>query len=108
VRIAMGEFGVGNPFSGNLSAFVNPVGEPGLYFYHEGDIFTPGAQNWVFEPSTELPLQTIWGMAFLRKPNTFNPLQPPQVYAQPTVKNSGLGGLQAGSIELEPLLYEGS
>jgi len=107
IRILMGEFGVGSPV-GNMSAYVNPDGYPGLYFYHEGDLFTPGAQNWVFEPTTELPVVTIWGNAFLRRPNTFNPVQPPQVWSGPNVQNSGIGGLQAGTIELEPLLYEGS
>ena len=108
IRIALGEFGVGSPVPGNSSAYVNPNVAPALYFYHEGDIFTPGAQNWVFEPTHELPLVTLWGNAFLRRPNVFNPIQPPQVWAHPTVQNSGIGGLQAGTMELYPLLYEGS
>ncbi|HYM35965.1 MAG TPA: hypothetical protein VET48_11245, partial [Steroidobacteraceae bacterium] len=63
--------------------------------------------NFVFEPLFELPLVTIWGNAFLRRPNVFNPIQPPQVWSHPTVCQSGIGGLQAGTIDLEPLLSEG-
>lgn len=106
-RINAGVFGVGSPYSG--SEAVAGAGDfDGIYSYHEGDLFTPGAQNWVFELNFELPLVTIWGKAFLRTPNTFNPLQNPQVYSQPNVMNNGIGGLQAGQIELEPLLFEGS
>src|SRR5580698_8394545 len=64
--------------------------EQGLYNYHEGDLFSPGAGNWVFEPNFELPLVTIWGNAFLRKPNTFKVLQPPQVWSNPTVVQNGI------------------
>ena len=102
VRIMQGLFGTGNP----AAAFETDANSrTGLYAYHEGDLFTPGAGNWVFEPQFELPLFTIWGNAFLRKPNTFAPLQPPQVYAQPTVQNNGLGGLEAGSYDTTPLSF---
>jgi hypothetical protein len=107
IRIRYGEFGIGSPYSG--SEAVSGIGDfDGIYAYHEGDLFTPGAQNWVFELNFELPLVTIWGNAFLRVPNTFNPLQNPQVYSNPNVVNNGIGGLQAGQMELEPLLFEGS
>jgi hypothetical protein len=104
-RIRMGAFGIGDP----STAFetVGQFDSDGLYNYHEGDLFTPGAGNWVFEPNFELPLITIWGRAFLSKPNTWPVLQPPQVWAQPTVQNNGIGGLQAGDLQLQPLLYEG-
>lgn len=104
VRIAQGDFGNGMP---TAYAFVdvNPFANAaGLYSYHEGDLFTPGAQNFVFEPNFETPLQTVWGRGFIRNPNTFKPLQPPQVWAHPHVTTDGLGGLQAGTIELQPLL----
>lgn len=107
VRIRLGLFGTGTPISG--SEAVGGAGNfEGIYSYHEGDLFTPGAQNWVFEPNFELPLVTIWGKAFLRTPNTFDPLQNPQVMSYPNVVNNGIGGLQAGQVELEPLLFEGS
>jgi len=104
VRIRGGEFGEGSP----AGAFqTNPnSGSDGLYAYHEGDLFSPGAGNWVFEPNFELPLITIWGNAFLRMANTFKPLQPPQVFSTPTVVNNGLGGLEAGTVELTALSFE--
>jgi hypothetical protein len=83
---------------------VDPNAVAGIYSYHEGDLFTPGAGNFVFEPNFELPLQTIWGFGFIRNPNTFNPLQPPQVLSPPNVQANGIGGLQAGTIQLEPLI----
>ncbi len=107
VRIVAGAFGSGGP-----TAYAFAVGNPfataaGLYSYHEGDLFTPGAGNFVFEPNFELPLQTVWGFGFVRNPNTFKALQPPQVWAHPTVTTDGIGGLQAGTMELQPLLEGG-
>jgi len=101
------EFGEGSPMFAAVA--VNPDSESdGLYQFHEGDLFSPGAGNWVFEPNFELPMVTIWGNAFLRRANTFKVLQPPQVWSNPTVTNAGLGGLQAGTIELTPLSFEDS
>lgn len=104
-RIALGTFGAGSPqFPG-----WNVLGEnafEGVYSYHEGDLFSPGAGNFVFEPNFELPLLTIWGQAFLRVPNTFSPIQPPQVYSYPTVVPNGIGGMQAGEYDMTGLLYE--
>jgi hypothetical protein len=103
-RIRMGVFGTGSP----AAAFETEGNSDsdGLYQYHEGNLFSPGAGNWVFEPNFELPLITIWGNAFLRVPNTFDPIQPPQIYAQPTVQNNGLGGLEAGQYQLTGLSFE--
>ena len=104
-RIAGGLWGQGSPVYD-----VNDVdprsAAPGIYFYHEGDLFTPGAGNFVFEPWFELPLVTIWGNAFLRKPNTFRETQPPQVWSNHTVVQNGIGGLQAGEYEMTGLEYE--
>lgn len=83
---------------------VNPALAAGIYNYHEGDLFTPGAMNFVFEPNFELPLVTVWGRGFIRNPNTFKVTQPPQVWAQPHVQTNGIGGLQAGEMELQPLI----
>lgn len=102
VRIMTGVFGSGSPFAG--VAQVDPNPSASIYNYHEGDLFTPGSQNYVFESIFELPLVTLWGSAFLRTPNTFNPLQPPQLFAQPNVFTNGIGGLQAGDIELQGLI----
>jgi hypothetical protein len=73
--------------------------------YHEGDVFFPGAQNYVYEPTLErTAIQGMWGRAFLRTPNTFNPFQHPQVYSHPNVKTNGIGGLVAGQLVGQPLL----
>lgn len=107
MRIQHGVFGGGSPI--NADQDVGGLGYASVYSYHEGDLFSPGTGNWVFELNFELPLVTIWGKAFLRKPNTFNPFQGGlMMYANQNVVTNGIGGLQAGSIELEPLLYEGS
>jgi hypothetical protein len=102
-RIALGAFGNGSP----LYAIATPdtSSDNAWYRYHEGDLFTPGAGNVVFEPNFELPLQTIWGQGFTRMPNTFNPVQPPQVYVTaPTQQANGIGGPQAGQLELQGLI----
>lgn len=101
-RIFAGIFGVANNPAANLSAEVDTTNAT-LYRYHEGDLFTPGAQNYVFEYPFEFPLQTIWGIGFLRTPNTFSPYQPMQKYSNPNVVINGVGGLQAGQIVHQPL-----
>lgn len=106
-RILNGIFGAPNPVSYSSSFQVSTPKPGAFYQYHEGDLFTPGTGNYVFEPTTELPLQTVWGNAFLRKPNRFNPEQPPQVYSQPNVFINGIGGLVAGQFAFQPLETEG-
>lgn len=103
-RISGGLFGQGAPYY-DFNDVDPRSSAPGIYFYHEGDLFTPGAQNFVFEPWFELPVVTIWGNAFLRRANTFKVFQPAQVMSYPNVVNNGIGGLQAGQIEFEPLEY---
>lgn len=108
-RIQQGVFGIGDPHD-NLSSPHAVIGdtkkEGGHYAFHEGDLFTPGTGNWVFEPAYETPLSTIWGMGFLRVPNTFNPIQPQIVYTQPKVVVNGIGGQIAGQMALQPLLVD--
>lgn len=84
--------------------------DPNIYAHYPGDVFLPGSGNWVYEPRTErTPLQTTWGNAFLVGfACYFKPLQPPQVYASPTVVQNGLGGLFAGQYVGQPLLYDDS
>jgi hypothetical protein len=101
-RIQQGLFGSGSP-EPDVVEF-DPSKTTGIYAYHEGDRFSPGAQNWVFEPNFELPTVTIWGNAFLRTPNTFSPLQPVQLYSYQNITTDGIGGLEAGYLELQPLL----
>jgi len=104
-RIAAGLFGVSTPRAQLSSQVAQP--KKALYHYHEGDLFTPGSQNYVFEPPFELPLNTVWGHAFLRAPNTFSVLQPAPVSYIPTgtyfAVPNGIGGLVAGQMALQPL-----
>ena len=103
VGILQGIFGMGSPAS-QLSSSTEVGGQVGgFYALHEGDLFTPGTQNWVLDPSLETPLQTNWGNGFLRRPNTFAPFQPPQVYSFPNVRAVGIGGVTAGQIVTQPL-----
>lgn len=102
-RIRMGIFGNGSP--AYAFADVDPTDKSGgIYSYHEGALFTPGAENFVFEPNFELPMQTIWGRGFIRNPNVFSPIQPQQVYSQPQISINGLGGIISGQMALQPLL----
>jgi hypothetical protein len=94
----------GSPVSADQ--LVGGTFQPGIYYFHEGDLFTPGTGNFVFVNGFELPLVTMWGKGFLRTPNTFNPLQPRPLVAPQTVTASGLGGLQAGQFQLDPLQAE--
>lgn len=106
-RIVRGLFGSANPASFSSSSEVVTPGPKALYHYHEGDVFTPGTGNYVFDYPFEFPLQTIWGIGFLRRPNTFSPLQPQQIEAVPNVVINGIGGLIAGQIATQPLESEG-
>lgn len=107
-RILAGAFGTRNNPATNLSAEVSQPfkGEP--YQYAEGDLFTPGAQNWIFEYPFEYPLQTLWGNAFIRRPNTFSVNQPNQPYQNPYITQVGVGGLVAGQLASQPLLTDES
>lgn len=96
-------FGIGTPATGQSSSPQKVEGAGMPYAFYEGDIFQPGAENWVFEPQVEGPLMTIWGHAFLRNPNTFRPEQPPQIYSNPSITNTGVGGLVAGQIAFQPI-----
>lgn len=102
VRIMQGVFGTGAPFTGIAQTDARP--STSIYNYHQGDVFLPGTRNFVFESIYELPLQTIWGNAFLRTPNTFNPIQGPQALVQPTLTANGIGGVVAGDMELQSLI----
>ena len=87
-------------------------GGGGPYHYHQGDIFTPGAQNYVFEPIWEQPIYTLAGgggtaQGVYRGANSFNIRQPPQVWQAQAATIQGLGGLQAGQIFWTPLAGNG-
>lgn len=104
-RILQGVFGMGSPAAGLAAQNVgqDPTKFGGFYRFYEGDIWTPGTSNWVVDPTHDGPLQTVWGHAFLRVPNGFNPLQRPQVYSPPAAYNYGVGGQIAGQMLTQPL-----
>jgi hypothetical protein len=81
-----------------LSALRRRVYHPnhaGLYAYHQGDVFLPGALDKVFEPSFLLPLIEVQGYGIIAG-NAPSARQTPQVWAQHTAPTSGMGGLIAG------------
>ena len=104
------QYGPESPF-----AFVNPDGIPGVYAFHEGELMLPGSPSFVFEPTFELPIKGWWGagsgvnQGFAITGNMgnqpYNPQQPPQIYSYQGVKTSGIGGLQAGGVAFQPLLF---
>jgi hypothetical protein len=100
----------GSPFT-DIMAVPQPAGGVGrgpaaVARYFEGDIFTNGALHMVYESAFErTPLQTIWGNAFLRTPNTFNPMHPP-IANYANVVTNGIGGWVTGQMALQPLESE--
>lgn len=109
-RIVAGAFGRGAP-TGYVFADVDPSSiAPSMALYHEGDLFTPGAENFVYEPTHELPVHAIWGggsgvnQGLLFPVNAWPVYQPPQVWADLRIPTAGYGGLQAGAFVGQPLL----
>lgn len=104
-RILQGVFGVGSPVAGHASeqARQTAAHRGGIYYVHEGDIFTPGAMNWVVDPTHDGPLMTVWGHAFLRTPNTFRVQQTAQLYTAAATALYGIGGQVAGQVITQPL-----
>ena len=113
-RIVAGAFGVGSPIV-NSSAQVDPRSKASsLYAYHEGDLFTPGTGNYVFETLLELPLKTLYGGGSGINQGTPYPINAwpvgyvPPIVSMPTVTTFGYGGLQAGAFVQQPLLDQWS
>lgn len=77
----------------------------GLYLYHPGSLpmCPPGVGNMAFEMGLSLPLVAIWGRAMLAGAPP-SPIQPPQVYQFHQQTTSGIGGLIAGTMAMQPLL----
>jgi|ERR1700674_4526255 len=106
-RIIAGAFGSGAP-----QPVVNyATGVPPIYAYHEGDIFRPGVENYVFEPMHELPIKSWWGGGSDVNQGTPYPVNAWPVYAAEIPARSyamttrvGYGGLQAGAFVQQPLL----
>lgn len=98
----------GSPFSDFMAAAQPAAGHyASVARYFEGDLFTNGAEHMVYESIFErTPLQTIWGNAFLRTPNTFPVIHPPMANHANVVTN-GIGGWVTGQMALQPLESEG-
>lgn len=114
-RILAGVFGAGGPTPYNQLDVDPRSVAPMLYAYHEGDVFTPGAENFVFEPMQELPLKGWWGAGSDANQGTPYPVNAWPVFASvapnwslPTVTRDGYGGLQAGAFVQQPLLDQES
>ena len=113
MRILQGAFGIGSPVY-NSSAQVDPRTQaPALYAFHEGELFTPGTGNFVYETNFELPVKTLRGGGGANQGTPY-PINRwpvgfvPQVWSNPTVMIYGLGGLQAGAFVQQPLLDDES
>lgn len=106
-RIAQGFFGAKPQPAAQLSSQVPLSPKDSLYQFHEGDVFTPGAQNYAFDAFQELPLETVWGHGFLRRPNSFRPVpETPIAFIPPGtayVRINGVGGLIPGQMATQPL-----
>jgi len=84
---------------------------PVLYAYHEGDLFTPGTGNFVFEHQLEFPVTdldgggsgAIMGISYRMNAWPVWPTTSP-VVMDPMITRAGYGGLQAGAFIAQPLL----
>jgi hypothetical protein len=106
MRILAGAFGTGAPVPQIvLGQQADPVA-----FYHQGDVFLPGAESYVFESAFELPIKGIRGQGGVRQGSHYPDARWPVFAATaPVIANVlatqvGYGGLQSGAIILQPLL----
>lgn len=106
-RILAGAFGTGAPVP---QIILGQQADP-VAFYHQGDIFLPGAESYVFEPAHELPIKGILGQGSDVNQGTHYPDARWPVFAAaaplvtyPLATQVGYGGLQAGAFVQQPLL----
>lgn len=105
LRVMAGAFGLGDPRRGLATQEVASARdkEGGPYNLAEGDVFLPGTGNFYIDPTHETPLFTVWGHAFLRRPNSIMAFQPPQMFSHQMSSLYGIGGVVAGQIINQPL-----
>ncbi len=84
-----------------MQVFINK----GLYSWIRGHVFTGGAEVMAFEKPFPYPPTALQGTGY-EPHQTFNPYQPPQVYANMQASINGLGGIVTGSMTQAPLLNE--
>ena len=106
-RILAGAFGSGAPQP--QVNYATPPSAAGAF--HEGDVFYPGVENYVYESVFELPLKAWWGGGSGVNQGVPYPVNAWPVFAletpswsQPAVTRVGYGGLQAGAFIQQPLL----
>jgi hypothetical protein len=105
-RILAGAFGIGSP----VPTRVFGLQTPSTGFFHEGDLFTPGTGNYVFEPAFELPIKGIVGQGGARQGVKYPDGRWPifaavaPIVSYPLATTQGYGGLQAGALVQQPLL----
>jgi len=106
-RILAGAFGTGAP----VPQIVTGLRSDPVAAYHQGDIFLPGAESYVFEPLQELPIKGILGQGSDVNQGTHYPDARWPVFAasaplvtRPLATQVGYGGLQAGAFVQQPLL----
>ena len=96
-RLMNGLFGTATPQDSMTAEVALPNQRNGFYAFHEGDQFTAGAPSFAFEYPNELPMLTIWGRAFLRKPNTFLPFSTATGYFAAEYRYQRNRGTSSGS-----------
>lgn len=74
-----------------------------MYQYHQGDVFLPGAGNYVFEPAYSLVPYSVQGRSTMAG-NSPAALQSPQVWYRQATPVVGIGGVQAGQLAYQGLL----
>lgn len=81
----------------------------GLYHFHEGDVFFPGAPSFVYEtPFERTPINTLWGTGIIvLGQHQLMPFPESPMPMNPNIFTNGIGGLQAGEIYMQPLLDPG-
>lgn len=106
MRILAGAFGSGAPVPQIiLGQQADPVAS-----FHQGDVFLPGAESFVFEPKHELPIKGILGQGGGNQGTHYTDARWPVFAAAaplvtyPLATQVGLGGLQAGAFVQQPLL----
>jgi hypothetical protein len=74
----------------------------GLYHYHSGEVFLPGAGNAAFEPRFAYPVVNVFGRGIIAG-NPPSTRQSAQVYVTQATRVSGIGGVLVGQMIHQPL-----
>lgn len=75
----------------------------GFYHYHQGDVFTPGAQNFALDPAYDWPIQLDNGNGVFRNAFAFRPTSPQTIHTTIAPPYEALRGMIVGGISLEHL-----